>query len=54
MYSKRMFNKQKGLYMHGWVESMEDHPQFHWGRANGWALLAMSDLLDVLPENHSG
>ncbi len=53
-YSKRMFNKEKGLYMHGWVESMEVHPQFHWGRANGWALLAMSELLDVLPENHSG
>jgi rhamnogalacturonyl hydrolase YesR len=42
-YSKRMFNKEKGLYMHGWVESMETHPQFHWGRANGWALLAMSE-----------
>src|SRR5436190_5684123 len=53
-YSKRMFNKEKGLYMHGWVESMEVHPQFHWGRANGWALLAMSELLDVLPENHQG
>jgi unsaturated rhamnogalacturonyl hydrolase len=53
-YSKRMFNKQKGLYMHGWVESMEDHPQFHWGRANGWALLAMTELLDVLPANHTG
>ena len=53
-YSKRMFNKEKGLYMHGWVESMQVHPQFHWGRANGWALLAMSELLDVLPENHPG
>ena len=53
-YSKRMFNKEKGLYMHGWVESMEVHPQFHWGRANGWALLAMSELLDVLPETHAG
>lgn len=53
-YSKRMFNKEKGLYMHGWVESMEIHPQFHWGRANGWALLAMSELLDVLPASHSG
>lgn len=53
-YSKRMFNKEKGLYMHGWVESMEVHPQFHWGRANGWALLAMCELLDVLPENHPG
>jgi unsaturated rhamnogalacturonyl hydrolase len=54
MYSKRMFNKQKGLYMHGWVESMETHPEFRWARANGWALLAMSELLDVLPENHPG
>lgn len=54
VYSKRMFNKQKGLYMHGWVGSMEDHPQFHWGRANGWALMAMSELLDVLPENYPG
>ena len=53
-YSKRMFNKEKGLYMHGWVESMEVHPQFHWGRANGWALLAICELLDVLPEQHPG
>jgi rhamnogalacturonyl hydrolase YesR len=53
-YSKRMFNKQTGLFMHGWVESMEVHPEFRWGRANGWALLAMSDLLDVLPDNHPG
>lgn len=53
-YSKRMFNKELGLYMHGWVESMETHPEFRWGRANGWALLAMSELLDVLPENHAG
>ena len=54
LYSKRMFNKEKGVYMHGWVESMDVHPQFHWARANGWALMAMSELLDVLPENHSG
>ncbi|MBK8951844.1 MAG: glycoside hydrolase family 88 protein [Chitinophagaceae bacterium] len=54
LYSKRMFNKEKGVYMHGWVESMDVHPQFHWARANGWALMAMSELLDVLPENHAG
>jgi rhamnogalacturonyl hydrolase YesR len=49
-----MFNKEKGVYMHGWVESMETHPEFRWGRANGWALLAKTELLDVLPENHPG
>ena len=40
--------------MHGWVESMETHPEFHWARANGWALLATVELLDVLPEDHPG
>jgi len=53
-FSARMFNKEKGIYMHGWMESMETHPEFHWGRANGWALLAMTELLDVLPENYEG
>ena len=54
LFTGRMFNKEKGLYMHGWVESMETHPEFRWGRANGWALMAMTELLDVLPENHPG
>lgn len=53
-FSKRMFNKENGLYMHGWVQSMEVHPQFHWGRANGWAVMAMVELLEVLPKEHPG
>lgn len=53
-FSERMFNKDLGLYMHGWVQDMHPHPAFYWARANGWALLAMTELLDVLPENHPG
>ena len=53
-FSARMFNKELGIYMHGWVESMNPHPGFHWGRANGWALLTLTEVLDVLPENHPG
>lgn len=53
-FSKRMFNEQKGIYMHGWVESMSVHPQFHWARANGWAVMTMVELLEVLPKNHPG
>ena len=53
-FSQRMWNKEKGLYMHGWVQEMDVHPQFHWARANGWALMAMVELLDVLPLNHPG
>ena len=51
-FSARMFNKERGVYMHGWVNDMDYHPQFHWGRANGWAFLAMTELLDVLPVTH--
>jgi unsaturated rhamnogalacturonyl hydrolase len=54
LFSQRMFNKQLNVYMHGWVESMTVHPEFHWARANGWALMAMAELLDVLPETHPG
>lgn len=53
-FSERMFNKEKGLYMHGWVQGMEPHPQFHWARANGWALMTLVELLEVLPEGHPG
>ena len=51
-FSSRMFVAEKGLYRHGWVQEMEPHPAFHWGRANGWAIVAMAELLSVLPENH--
>jgi unsaturated rhamnogalacturonyl hydrolase len=53
-FAERMFVKEKGLYMHGWVEGMDVHPAFHWARANGWALMATTELLEVLPENHPG
>lgn len=51
-FSNRMFEKDKGLYMHGWVENMTEHPAFHWARANGWAILAKVELLDALPADH--
>lgn len=54
LFSGRMFNKEKGLYMHGWVEDMEPHPQFHWARANGWAIMTKIELLDALPDDHPG
>ncbi len=53
-FSSRMFNKEKGIYMHGWVQSMEHHPEFHWARANGWAVMTLVELLEVLPKNHPG
>jgi len=51
-----------GLLYHGWDESKEqkwanketgNSPNF-WSRAMGWYGMAMVDVLDFLPENHSG
>lgn len=53
-FSDRMFNHDKGLFMHGWIERMKEHPEFYWARANGWAVMTMIELLDVLPEDHPG
>jgi len=51
-FSARMFNPDKGLFIHGWAQEMDLHPAFFWARANGWAIMAMIELLDVLPEDH--
>jgi rhamnogalacturonyl hydrolase YesR len=53
-FSQRMFVEEKGLFIHGWVQGMDVHPEFHWARANGWAILAVVELLDVLPADHPG
>ncbi|MGE9314079.1 glycoside hydrolase family 88/105 protein [Niabella sp. CJ426] len=54
LFAGRMFNTDNNLYMHGWVQGMEPHPQFHWARANGWAIMTKIELLDALPEAHPG
>ena len=39
---------EQGLFRHGWVEKMNPHPFFPWGRANGWAILTMCEVLDAM------
>jgi rhamnogalacturonyl hydrolase YesR len=51
--SQRLFIPQTGLFTHAWNEhNADDHPRYYWGRANGWVMMAMVELLDVLPEDH--
>ena len=51
-FAQRMWVPEKKLFRHGWVEDMQFHPAFHWGRANGWAILTLCEVLDVLPADH--
>ncbi|EGL81474.1 glycosyl hydrolase family 88 [Caldalkalibacillus thermarum TA2.A1] len=57
-----MKDPQTGLYYHGWDESKQTawsdpvtgcSPEV-WGRSLGWYGMALADIIEVLPENHSG
>jgi unsaturated rhamnogalacturonyl hydrolase len=50
--SKYLFRWEKGLFDHGVNIHNEYDPNIYWGRANGWVIISIVDLLDVLPENH--
>lgn len=47
-----LFQPQAGLFAHGWSADTPEAPAFYWARANGWATLALCDLLDALPADH--
>jgi len=51
-FIKRMWMPEKGIFRHGYIEGAAHQPSMAWGRANGWAILTLSQLLDYLPENH--
>ncbi|MDR3187895.1 MAG: glycoside hydrolase family 88 protein [Prevotellaceae bacterium] len=53
-FAARMFVPEKGLFMHGWVEGMEEHPAFFWARANGWAVMTLVEALEAIPPTHEG
>jgi unsaturated rhamnogalacturonyl hydrolase len=54
------FDKKSGLYYHGWDESRQQRwanpetgcsPHF-WGRALGWYMMAIVDVMDYMPADH--
>lgn len=51
-FSDRLMNPSTGLFDHAWFENAAADPRFYWGRANGWMLMAVAELLSVMPENH--
>jgi unsaturated rhamnogalacturonyl hydrolase len=50
---QRLYVPGEKLFTHGWNSvNPDDHPTYCWGRANGWCMMAMAELLTVLPEDH--
>lgn len=54
LFKKYLWVPEKSFYRHGWIEGMSEHPNYHWARANGWAVLTICDVLDVVPPATQG
>ena len=50
----RMFMKDQGLYAHIFFLEEGGANRIPWGRGNGWVLLALSEVLLLMPENYEG
>lgn len=53
-YYKILFDENRSLFIHGKLLDQNFRPGFCWARANGWAILAITELLEVLPKEHYG
>jgi unsaturated rhamnogalacturonyl hydrolase len=52
-FEAHLFVPSVGLFNHHWnTGNPDDQPRYFWGRANGWCMVALVELLDVLPEDH--
>jgi rhamnogalacturonyl hydrolase YesR len=51
-FHDHLFRKEAGIYYHYRIMQEEMPGVAHWGRANGWMVMAQCQLLDVLPDNH--
>ena len=49
-----MYMKDQNLYSHIYFPPEDFVNRIPWGRGNGWVLLAMSELLMLMPEEHPG
>lgn len=51
-FTKYLYNDHTGLYYHCYYGDLGRAGVAHWGRANGWSIVAQADLLEFLPEDH--
>ena len=51
-FNKYLVNKNNGLYYHGYFGDNGQNSVAHWGRCNGWIVMAETDLISQLPDSH--
>jgi rhamnogalacturonyl hydrolase YesR len=51
-FTKLLYDEHTGLYFHSYADDIKQVGVAHWGRANGWSIMAQAHLLEFLPANH--
>lgn len=53
-FDKYLWREANGLYYHCYYSDTEQNGVAHWGRSNGWVVLAQLHLLERLPDEYPG
>jgi unsaturated rhamnogalacturonyl hydrolase len=53
-FSKYLWDENKELYWHCYYTDVKKNGVAHWGRCNGWVMMAKVHLLNFLPEDYTG
>lgn len=51
-FTKHLWDEEKELFWHCYYSDLDRNGVAHWGRCNGWIILAQAHLLEYLPEDH--
>lgn len=51
-FNKHLYDPATGLMFHNWYSDVKMNGVAHWGRANGWIMMAQVNLLEYLPEGN--
>lgn len=51
-FTKYLYDKNSSLFYHCWYSDVQLNGVAHWGRCNGWVMMAQTELLNHLPSNH--
>lgn len=51
-FTKYLYDETTGLYIHCYYDDIKEKGVAHWGRANGWSIVAQANLLEFLPKDH--
>ncbi len=52
LFSRHLYDRNTSLYFHSYYNGINQNNPAYWSRANGWSIMAQTELLACLPKNH--